>query len=104
MKPQNELKPCPFCGNSDVHVDGVHLAFAPLHRDNHTVNAFIRCEKCPCSMHMQFDSKQKDWRNVIAAAWNQRMEGKPRNKEKRNVNVASSPTEVTHQTDLFGVL
>ena len=104
MKQQNELEPCPFCGNSDVHVDGIQLAFAPLHRDNHTVNAFIRCEKCPCSMHMRFDSKQKDWRNVIADAWNQRMEGKPRSKEKRNGNAASLTSEVAHQTDLFGGL
>jgi transcription elongation factor Elf1 len=102
MNEQQELKPCPFCGNLDVQVDGVELAFAPLHKENYTVNAFIRCGNCPCDFHMQFESKQKDWQNFVASAWNQRMLNKPKSKERRNTPAAGLVDEATNQTDLFG--
>ena len=54
-----KLKPCPFCGSSDVHRE--YLKFLRYE--------YISCQSC----HIEFSNISMDENEPIAKAWNRRL-------------------------------
>jgi len=58
---QPELKPCPFCGGTDLEFDSAHCGEC---KNLHT-SASIECKKCDYIMHGDYD-------NTLIEKWNTR--------------------------------
>lgn len=69
--PSPELKPCPFCGSSNVE--------ANAYTDDWDAICDVRCRNCKALMSRTFynSSDCHEVRKEAVAAWNRRAEGGP---------------------------
>lgn len=59
---KNELKPCPYCGNKELFVDGFKLSKG--------YKIIITCRKCISSLQVKVNDVEQETINEIIKTWN----------------------------------